>query len=155
MSFLAHPSPDKYCEYGSAVKKLTMALQYSELSQCYTHHIELLHFTLKCPEITNDLRYRVMDMWLIESDGDIAPLLKLDCHSVVRHCLLVHATRCFSYPTLYLSLRLSNGFASLSNLHYYLAYGKLLNADYSTKWKPRRKRGSFSRKRNTPIDGDR
>lgn len=79
-----------------------MALQYSELSQCYTHHIELLHFTLKCPEITNDLRYRVMDMWLIESDGDIAPLLKLDCHSVVRHCLLVHATRCFSYPTLYL-----------------------------------------------------
>ncbi|XP_047348106.1 uncharacterized protein LOC124948477 [Vespa velutina] len=89
VSFLSHPSPDKNCEYGKAVKKLTMALQYSELSQCYTHHIELLHFSLKCPEITNDLRYRVMDMWLIESDGDIAPLLKLDCHSVVRHCLLI------------------------------------------------------------------
>ncbi|KAL2720965.1 uncharacterized protein V1478_010011, partial [Vespula squamosa] len=89
VSFLSHPSPDKNCEYGNAVKKLTMALQYSELSQCYTHHIELLHFSLKCPEITNDLRYRVMDMWLIESDGDIAPLLKLDCHSVVRHCLLI------------------------------------------------------------------
>ncbi|KAL2721007.1 uncharacterized protein V1477_019827, partial [Vespula maculifrons] len=89
VSFLSHPSPDKNCEYGNAVKKLTMALQCSELSQCYTHHIELLHFSLKCPEITNDLRYRVMDMWLIESDGDIAPLLKLDCHSVVRHCLLI------------------------------------------------------------------
>lgn len=89
-----------------------MALKYSELSQCYTHHIELLHFTLKCPEITNDLRYRVMDMWLIESDGDIAPLLKLDCHSAVRHCLLVHATT-FLLLSPRGTLRLSNGFASL------------------------------------------
>lgn len=150
MSFLSHPSPDKNCEYGKAVKKLTMALQYSELSQCYTHHIELLHFSLKCPEITNDLRYRVMDMWLIESDGDIAPLLKLDCHSVVRHCLLVHAT---SLTIPLITLWLLKSCVSL-NLLNYLAYDNLLNADYSTKWKPRRKRGSFSCKRNTSIDAD-
>ncbi|XP_015172672.1 PREDICTED: uncharacterized protein LOC107064487 [Polistes dominula] len=89
VSFLSHPSPGEICEYGNAVKKLTMVLQYLELSQYYTHHIELLHFCLKCPEITNDLRYRVMNMWLIESDGDVLPLLKLDCHSVVKHCLLI------------------------------------------------------------------
>ncbi|KAI4497140.1 hypothetical protein M0802_007624 [Mischocyttarus mexicanus] len=89
VSFLSHPSPGQNSEYESAVTKLTLALQYLELSQCYTHHIELLHFCLKCPEITNDLRYRVMNLWLIESDGDVLPLLKLDCHSVVKHCLLI------------------------------------------------------------------
>ncbi|XP_043489633.1 uncharacterized protein LOC122516128 [Polistes fuscatus] len=89
VSFLSHSSPGENCEYENAMKKLTMALQYLELSQYYTHHIELLHFCLKCPEITNDLRCKVINMWLIESDGDVLPLLKLDCHSIVKHCLLI------------------------------------------------------------------
>jgi len=49
-------------------------LQRSEISEFYTHHVDLLHYCLTCPNISQNLLYRVLNLWLIESDGDIKPL---------------------------------------------------------------------------------
>ncbi|XP_017766550.1 PREDICTED: uncharacterized protein LOC108555429 [Eufriesea mexicana] len=89
VAFVSHPSPRLEQDYDRAVKRLAAALQYSKLNDCYTHHIDLLHYCLKCPEFPKDLRNRAMDLWLVESDGDIQPLLHLDCGQVVQHYLLL------------------------------------------------------------------
>lgn len=87
---VSHPSPRLEQDYGKAVKRLAAALQYSKLNDCYTHHIDLMHYCLNCHEFPKDLRNRAMDLWLVESDGDIKPLLTLDCAKVVQHYLLVN-----------------------------------------------------------------
>ncbi|KAK1134043.1 hypothetical protein K0M31_011828 [Melipona bicolor] len=86
---VSHPSPRSEQDYDRAVKRLAAALQYSNLNDCYTHHIDLLHYCLNCREFPKDLRNRAMELWLIESDGDIKPLLAIDCGKVVQHFLLV------------------------------------------------------------------
>lgn len=53
---------------------MTSILQHSEISEFYTHHTDLLRFCLTCPYILQDLLKRVLNLWLIESDGDIKPL---------------------------------------------------------------------------------
>ncbi|XP_076654505.1 uncharacterized protein LOC143359955 [Halictus rubicundus] len=84
-----HRSPSSVQDYGNAAKRLATVLQYSKLHECYTHHIDLLRYCLTCPEVPKDLRSKTMDLWLVESDGDIRPLLTLNCDSVVRHYLLL------------------------------------------------------------------
>ncbi|XP_060812940.1 uncharacterized protein LOC132905554 isoform X4 [Bombus pascuorum] len=86
---VSHPSPCSEQDYDRAVKRLAAALQYSNLNDCYTHHIDLLNYCLNCPEFPKDLRNRAMDLWLIESDGDIKPLLTIDCGKVVQHYLML------------------------------------------------------------------
>nr|XP_012147439.1 PREDICTED: uncharacterized protein LOC100878394 [Megachile rotundata] len=86
---VSHSSSSSEQDYGKAVKRLAAALQYSRLDDCYTHHIDLLHYCLKCAEFPKDLRNRAMDLWLVESEGDIKPLLTLDCDTVVRHYLML------------------------------------------------------------------
>lgn len=86
---ISHPSPNVEQGYDRASKRLASLLQYSKLSDCYTHHIDLIRYCLESAEIPRDLRNKAMDLWLIESDGDIKPLLTLDCDKVVRHCLMV------------------------------------------------------------------
>ncbi|XP_031775877.1 uncharacterized protein LOC100870805 isoform X2 [Apis florea] len=86
---ISHPSPRLEQDYDKAVKRLAAALQYSKLNDCYTHHIDLMHYCLNCHEFPKDLRNRAMDLWLVESDGDIKPLLTLDCAKVVQHYLLL------------------------------------------------------------------
>ncbi|KAF3428828.1 hypothetical protein E2986_02422 [Frieseomelitta varia] len=86
---VSHPSPRSVQDYDRAVKRLAAALQYSNLNDCYTHHIDLLHYCLNCREFPKDLRNRAMELWLIESDGDIKPLLAIDCGKVVQHFLLL------------------------------------------------------------------
>ncbi|CAL7947687.1 unnamed protein product [Xylocopa violacea] len=86
---VSHPSQCREQDYERAVKRLAAALQYSSLNDCYTHHIDLLHYCLKCVEFPKDLRKIAMDLWLVESAGDIKPLLALDCGEVVRHYLLM------------------------------------------------------------------
>lgn len=87
---VSHPSPRLEQDYDKAVKRLAAALQHSKLNDCYTHHIDLMHYCLNCHEFPKDLRNRAMDLWLVESDGDIKPLLTLDCAKVVQHYLLVN-----------------------------------------------------------------
>lgn len=86
---VSHSSPRLEQDYDKAVKRLAAALQYSKLNDCYTHHIDLMHYCLNCHEFPKDLRNRAMDLWLVESDGDIKPLLTLDCAKVVQHYLLL------------------------------------------------------------------
>ncbi|XP_050577123.1 uncharacterized protein LOC126915945 isoform X7 [Bombus affinis] len=86
---VSHPSPCSEQDYDRAVKRLAAALQYSNLNDCYTHHIDLLNYCLNCPEFPKDLRNRAMDLWLVESDGDIKPLLAIDCGKVVQHYLML------------------------------------------------------------------
>ncbi|XP_076674156.1 uncharacterized protein LOC143372115 [Andrena cerasifolii] len=86
---VSHPSPNVEQGYDRASKRLASLLQYSKLSDCYTHHIDLIRYCLESAEIPRDLRNKAMDLWLIESDGDIKPLLTLDCDKVVRRCLLL------------------------------------------------------------------
>lgn len=76
--------------YEDAVIRLTNILQCSKISDFYTHHIDLLHYCLKCPDIPQSLVNQVLDLWLIESDGDIKPLLSFNCDKVV-HRLLVYS----------------------------------------------------------------
>ncbi|XP_011689741.1 PREDICTED: uncharacterized protein LOC105451161 [Wasmannia auropunctata] len=71
---LSHPRPDSICRYENAVDRMTSILQHSEISEFYTHHTDLLRFCLTCPYILQDLLKRVLNLWLIESDGDIKPL---------------------------------------------------------------------------------
>ncbi|XP_043258566.1 uncharacterized protein LOC122400896 [Colletes gigas] len=86
---VSHPSPNSEQDYSRAATRLAVALQYSRLNDCYTHHIDLLRYCLKCPDVPRDLRNKALDLWLVESDGDIEPLLTLDCDQVVRHYLLL------------------------------------------------------------------
>ncbi|XP_050471904.1 uncharacterized protein LOC126864517 isoform X7 [Bombus huntii] len=86
---VSHPSPCSEQDYDRAAKRLATALQYSNLNDCYTHHIDLLNYCLNCPEFPKDLRNRAMDLWLVESDGDIKPLLTIDCGKVVQHYLML------------------------------------------------------------------
>lgn len=88
---VSHSSPGVVPDYDRAVKRLAAALQYSRLNDCYTHHIDLLHYCLKCAVFPKDLRNRAMDLWLVESEGDVKPLLTLDCAQVVQHYLLVRS----------------------------------------------------------------
>ncbi|KZC13251.1 hypothetical protein WN55_05557 [Dufourea novaeangliae] len=84
-----HPLPNSERDYNKAVKRLAALLRYSRSNECYTHHIDLLRYCLKCPEVPAELRNKTMDLWLVESDGDIKPLLTLDCDRVVKHYLLL------------------------------------------------------------------
>ncbi|XP_078045422.1 uncharacterized protein LOC144474451 [Augochlora pura] len=84
-----HRSPNSEQDYDSAVRRLAAALQRSKLDECYSHHIDLLRHCLKCPEMPKDLRSKAIDLWLAESGGDVEPLLRLDCGSVVKHHLLL------------------------------------------------------------------
>lgn len=86
---ISHPSPNVEQDYGRATQRLSKLLQYSRLQECYTHHIDLLRYCLRYGEVPRDLCSKAMDLWLIESDGDVKPLLTLDYDKVVRHCLLV------------------------------------------------------------------
>nr|XP_033321827.1 uncharacterized protein LOC117217980 [Megalopta genalis] len=83
-----HPSPNSEQDYGNAVRRLAAALQRSKLDECYSHHIDLLRYCLKCPEVPKDLRTKATGLWLADSDGNIEPLLALGCDNVVRHHLL-------------------------------------------------------------------
>lgn len=85
---LSHPHPNLVHHYEDAVTRLIHILQYSELSNIYTHHIDLVHYCLKCSNVTQDLMKQILNLWLIESDGDIKPLLSLDCDKVVTHLLV-------------------------------------------------------------------
>ncbi|XP_053987098.1 uncharacterized protein LOC128880739 [Hylaeus volcanicus] len=86
---VSHPSPNSEQDYGKAATRLAAALQYSRLNDCYTHHIDLLRYCLTCPDVPRHLRNKALDFWLVESDGDIKPLLTLDRDQVVRHYLLL------------------------------------------------------------------
>ncbi|EZA59780.1 hypothetical protein X777_14352 [Ooceraea biroi] len=80
---LSHPQPHLISNYTDAVTLLTTTLQRFELSEFYTHHIDLLHYCLKCPDISQNFVNRVLDLWLIESDGDIKPLLPFNHDKVI------------------------------------------------------------------------
>ncbi|XP_018345328.1 PREDICTED: uncharacterized protein LOC108750410, partial [Trachymyrmex septentrionalis] len=71
---LSHPRPNLVYHYENAVVQMMSILQRSEISEFYTHHVDLLHYCLTCPNISQNLLYRVLNLWLIESDGDIKPL---------------------------------------------------------------------------------
>jgi len=66
---------------------MTSILQNSNISEYYTHHVDLLHYCFKCPYISQELLNKVLNLWLIESDGDIKPL-SIDYTKVVRHLLV-------------------------------------------------------------------
>jgi len=85
---LSQPCPNLINNYGNAVTRLTQILQCLGVSAFYTHHIDLLHYCLKCPAISNSLITQVLDLWLRESDGDIKPLLLFNCDKVVRRLLV-------------------------------------------------------------------
>ncbi|XP_024873693.1 uncharacterized protein LOC112455767 [Temnothorax curvispinosus] len=85
---LSHPRPNLVYRYENAVNQMTSILQHSEISEFYTHHIDLVRYCLKCPSISQDLLNRVLNLWLIESDGDIRPL-SFSCDKVVHHLLFV------------------------------------------------------------------
>lgn len=86
---VSHPCPNSEQDYSNAVKRLATILQRSRLNECYTHHIDLLRFCLTCSDVPKDLRDKALDLWLVEADGDIEPLMTLDCDRVVKHYLLV------------------------------------------------------------------
>ncbi|KAL6445435.1 hypothetical protein ACFW04_002310 [Cataglyphis niger] len=86
---VSHRSLNSLPNYENAVIKLTNILQTLEISKFYTHHIDLLHYYLKCPNVSHNLLNQVLNLWLIESDGDIKPLLSFNCDKVVRHLLVV------------------------------------------------------------------
>lgn len=65
-----------------------LSSQYSDISEIYTHHIDLLHYCLKCPVLLPSLVNQVLDLWLIESGGDIKPLLPFNYDKVVRRLLV-------------------------------------------------------------------
>nr|XP_034188538.1 uncharacterized protein LOC117608086 isoform X2 [Osmia lignaria] len=102
---MSHSSSSSEQDYGKAVKRLAAVLQYSRLNDCYTHHIDLLHYCLKCPEFPKDLRNKAMDLWLVESEGDIKPLLTLDCATVVRHYLLLVVQTGYSEKIIKLAMK--------------------------------------------------
>ncbi|XP_077281388.1 uncharacterized protein LOC143908028 isoform X2 [Temnothorax americanus] len=85
---LSHPRPNLVYRYENAVNQMTSILQHSEISEFYTHHIDLVRYCLKCPNISQNLLNQVLNMWLIESDGDIRPL-SFSCDKVVHHLLFV------------------------------------------------------------------
>ncbi|XP_070514998.1 uncharacterized protein [Cardiocondyla obscurior] len=85
---LSQPHPNLIYQYENAVNRLTSILQHSEVSEYYTHHIDLLRYCLKCPNISPDLLKSVLNLWLIESDGDIKPLI-FCCDKIVQHLLIV------------------------------------------------------------------
>nr|XP_012225273.1 PREDICTED: uncharacterized protein LOC105673887 [Linepithema humile] len=86
---VSQPHPNLIRDYENAVKRLTFILQSSGISKFYTHHIDLLHYCLKCPAISNSLITQVLDLWLRESDGDVRPLLSFNCDRVIRRLLVV------------------------------------------------------------------
>lgn len=86
---VSHPCPNSEQDYSNAVKRLATILLRSRLNECYTHHIDLLRFCLTCSDVPKDLRNEALDLWLVEADGDIKPLMTLDCDRVVKHYLLV------------------------------------------------------------------
>lgn len=76
--------------YESAAAQLARILHEngSEIGEFYTHHVDLLQHCLVCPEYSQRVLNKVLDLWLIESDGDIKPLLPLfNCGKVVRRLL--------------------------------------------------------------------
>lgn len=90
---LSHPHPNLVYNYENAVNRMTSILQHSDISEFYTHHIDLLRYCLECPNISQDLLNQVLNLWLIESDGNIKPL-SFSFTKVVRH-LLVSGTLIF------------------------------------------------------------
>lgn len=84
---MSHPCPNSLYQYEDAVARLMHVLQHLDISEFYTHHVDLLRYCLRCPDVSSDLANRVLDLWLIESDGDIKPLLPFNCDKVVRHLL--------------------------------------------------------------------
>ncbi|KYM97223.1 hypothetical protein ALC62_12090 [Cyphomyrmex costatus] len=71
---LTHPRPNLVYHYENAVVQIMSILQRSDISEFYTHHVDLLHYCLKCPNVPQNLLYQILNLWLIESDGDIKPL---------------------------------------------------------------------------------
>lgn len=84
---LSHPRPYLLPNYANAVAYLTSILECFELADFYTHHIDLLRYCLKCPDISQNLIKQILNLWLIESDGDIKPLLSFNRDKVVHHLL--------------------------------------------------------------------
>lgn len=85
---LSDPHPNLIHHYENAVDHMTSILQRSEISEFYTHHIDLLRYCLTCPNISQDLLNQVLNLWLIESDGDIKPL-SFSCSKIVLHLFMV------------------------------------------------------------------
>lgn len=81
-------NPNLIRDYENAVIRLTQILQCSGVSFFYTHHIDLLHYCLKCPAIPNNLINQVLDLWLRKSDGDVKSLLSFNCDKVIRKLLV-------------------------------------------------------------------
>ncbi|XP_011881702.1 PREDICTED: uncharacterized protein LOC105569669 isoform X2 [Vollenhovia emeryi] len=82
---LSHPSPNTVYQYENAVNRLTSILQHSEIRKFYTHDTDLLHYCFNCLNNSEDnLLSRIFNLWLIESDGDINPLLSKG-DKILRH----------------------------------------------------------------------
>ncbi|XP_025073919.1 uncharacterized protein LOC105426728 [Pogonomyrmex barbatus] len=92
---LAHPRPHLLYHYENAITKLMNILQRLDISKFYTHHIDLLRYCLECPNISQNLMNQILNLWLIESDGDVKPLL-FNCNKVVQHLLMVIHTDYFT-----------------------------------------------------------
>lgn len=91
---LSDPRPNLIYQYENAVDHMTSILQRSEISEFYTHHIDLLRYCLTCPNISQDLLNQVLNLWLIESDGDIRPL-SFSCSKIVQHLFMVSGISIF------------------------------------------------------------
>lgn len=85
---MSHQYPNLICNYKNAVIALMNTLQELEISKFYTHHIDLLRYCLNCSNLSHNLLSQILNLWLIESDGDIEPLLSINCDKVVRHLLV-------------------------------------------------------------------
>lgn len=87
MTSVSHQCPGLMHNYEEAVTRLTNVLRTLEIKEFYTHHVDLLHHCITCPGFPQDLVDQLLDVWLIESDGDIKPLLPFGCDKVVRRLL--------------------------------------------------------------------
>lgn len=94
MTSISHPCPSSVHNYDRAIAKLTKVLDNSRINEVYTHHVDLLHHCIMCPDFSQNVVNQVLDLWLIESDGDIKPLLSFDCDKMFRRLL---ASRKFIY----------------------------------------------------------
>ncbi|XP_066599609.1 uncharacterized protein [Prorops nasuta] len=114
-SALAHPNPSQQERYDVAVNKLILALQNSDIVNAYTHHISLIKYCLHSIGLPRDIRFKVINLWLIESNGDIKPLLQLNCNAAIRHSLLDIIQKGYPEEALLLSVKAIKGLISTGN----------------------------------------
>ncbi|XP_032679697.1 uncharacterized protein LOC116848060 [Odontomachus brunneus] len=93
---LSHPYASLTYHYESAAARLAKILHVNEskIGKFYTHHVNLMQHCLVRPEYSQRVVNKVLDLWLIESDGDIEPLLPFICTKVARRLLVVMYANC-------------------------------------------------------------